>query len=271
MKENAPIRLRDKTALITGGSRGIGRAVALRFAAEGARVLVNHYQDAEAAAETLQLLAQVSAQAGFDVCHHAFDADVGSEMAVNAMFDEILRHTPQLDILVNNAVFQRLTPGHDFDTPTFERILAVDLIGPALCARRALGVFLSSGGGCIINTTSAHEVIPKPGYLAYSVSKGGLGSLTRTLALEYADKNIRVNAVGPGAILTDMNAAWADDPRMRAAVESHIPMGRAGNVEEIAAVFAFLASQDAAYITGQTIFACGGLTLYGDFKENWAS
>ena len=271
MNDTAPVRLRDKTALITGASRGIGRAVALRFAAEGANVIINHLHDGDAADTTLDLLNAASAQGGFNARHHALEADIGSEPAINALFDTIVSLYPRLDILVNNAGFQRPTPGHDFDSATFGQILSVDLVGPALCARRALAQFLRQGGGCIINTTSAHEVIPKPGYLAYSIAKGGLASLTRTLALEYADKNIRVNAVGPGAILTDMNAGWADDPKMRAAVESHIPMGRAGEVGEIAAVFAFLASSDSAYITGQTIFACGGLTLYGDFKENWAS
>jgi glucose 1-dehydrogenase len=96
-------------------------------------------------------------------------------------------------------------------------------------------------------------------------------NMTSTLALEYADRGIRVNAVGPGAIITPINKAWKDDPKRRAAVERHIPMGRSGEPEEIAAVFAFLASDDASYITGQTLFACGGLTLYPEFKENWSS
>ena len=103
------------------------------------------------------------------------------------------------------------------------------------------------------------------------MSKGGLGNLTRTLALEFADRGIRVNGVGPGAILTNMNDAWRNDPASRAGVESHIPMGYAATPEAIAPVFAFLASDEAAYVTGQTLFADGGLTLYGDFKDNWAS
>ncbi len=103
------------------------------------------------------------------------------------------------------------------------------------------------------------------------MSKGGLGNLTRTLALEYADRGIRVNAVGPGAVITPINKAWTDNPKAQAEVESHIPMGRAAQASEIASVFAFLASEDASYITGQTIFACGGLTLYPEFRVAWSS
>ena len=98
-----------------------------------------------------------------------------------------------------------------------------------------------------------------------------MGNLTRTLALEFADRNIRVNAVAPGAIVTDLNRSWADDSVRRRAVESHIPMGRAGEPDEIAPVFAFLASEEARYITGQTIYVCGGLTLFNDFRLNWST
>ncbi len=115
------------------------------------------------------------------------------------------------------------------------------------------------------------EVMEKLGRLDILVNNAGMAHLTRTLALEYADKGIRVNAIGPGAIVTPINRAWIDDPKSRAEVESHIPMGRAGNPEEIASVVAFLASDDASYITGQTIYACGGLTLYPDFRKPWSS
>ena len=127
------------------------------------------------------------------------------------------------------------------------------------------------GGGVILNNSSVHEIVPKPKYLPYSISKGGMENMTKSLALEYADRGIRVNAVGPGAVVTPINSAWIDNPKARAEVESHIPMGRAAKPEEIASVFAFLASDDAAYITGQTIFACGGLTLYPEFRVAWSS
>ena len=116
-----------------------------------------------------------------------------------------------------------------------------------------------------------HETIPKPKYVSYSISKGGMENMTRTLALEYAGRGIRVNAVGPGAVVTPINRAWIDNPKAKAEVESHIPMGRAASPEEIASVFAFLASDEASYITGQTIYACGGLTLYPEFRVAWAS
>ena len=266
-------RLLNKVALVTGASRGIGRAVAILFAREGATVAVNHFRDGDSAAVTLSMLHAASLEEGHGSrAHSTVDADVSDAEAVLRMFSAVEARNSALHILVNNAGFQVPTPGEGFEDQDFTRVVAVDLIGPALCSRAALRHFTSRpGGGTIINTTSVHEIVPKPGYAAYSVAKGGLGNLTRTLALEFADRGIRVNAVGPGAVTTDMNAAWIGDPAARAAVESHIPMGRAADAEEIATVFAFLASDDARYITGQTIFACGGLTLYGDFQKNWAS
>jgi glucose 1-dehydrogenase len=154
----------------------------------------------------------------------------------------------------------------------FDRVVSVDLRGPFLCAREAIRHFLSTGrGGVVLNNSSVHECIPKPKYVSYSISKGGLENMTRTLALEYAGRGIRVNAVGPGAVVTPINRAWIDNPKAKAEVESHIPMGRAACPEEIASVFAFLASDDASYITGQTLYACGGLTLYPEFRVAWSS
>jgi glucose 1-dehydrogenase len=116
-----------------------------------------------------------------------------------------------------------------------------------------------------------HQEIPKPRFLSYSVSKGGMQNLTRTLALEYAGRGIRVNGIGPGATITPINRAWVDDPDKAADVLKHIPMARAGTAEEMAAVTAFLASEEASYITGQTLFVDGGLTLYPDFRTAWSS
>ncbi|HET6220653.1 MAG TPA: SDR family oxidoreductase [Dongiaceae bacterium] len=258
---------------MTGGSRGIGQAIALRFAEEGATVCIN-YAGAEAAAkETLERARATSRAAGGAADRHRMiKADVSDAEAVTAMVDELLRDWGHLDILVNNAGIQAPVESHELTLAEYHRIINVNLTGALQCAQAAIRHFLARpGGGVILNCSSVHQIIPKPGYLAYSLSKGGMGNLTRTLALEYADRGIRVNGVGPGATLTDINNAWANDPKARREVEGHIPMGRAGTPEEIASVFAFLASDDASYVTGQTIYACGGITLYGDFKKNWSS
>lgn len=153
----------------------------------------------------------------------------------------------------------------------FYKVINTDLIGTYYCCREAITHFLSrEGDGIILNNSSVHEVIPKPEFISYSLAKGGLENLKKMLALEYADRSIRVNAVGPGAILTPMNP-WKANQKKKKQVENHIPMKRAGKPEEIASVFAFLASSDASYITGQTIFVDGGLLLYPSFKDNWTS
>jgi glucose 1-dehydrogenase len=266
-------RLKGRFAIVTGGSRGIGRAVAERFAAEGATVAINHLRDGADAQAALEGCREASARSGHGSRPHAIiEADISSAAAADGMIAEAVQAFGRLDVLVNNAGIQAPTPGDAGETGDLERIIAVNLLGAAHCARAAIRHFLSRpGGGVVINTSSVHEVIPKPGYLGYSMSKGGLGNLTRTLALEFADRGIRVNGVGPGAILTSLNDSWRHDPVGRSGVERHIPMGFAASPEAIAPVFAFLASDEAAYVTGQTLFADGGLTLHGDFKQNWAS
>ena len=171
-------------------------------------------------------------------------------------------------MLIDNIGIQKPAAGHESLSEDFDRILGVNLRGCYLCSRTAIRHFPSrEGGGMIVNDSSVHEIIPKPKYLSYSISKGGMEDLTESLALEYADCGIRVNAVGPWVIVTPINMAWIDNPAARSEVESPIPMGRAGEAEETAAVFAFLASDEASYITGQTLFAYGGLTLYPELRS----
>ena len=266
------MRLQGKNALITGASSGIGKAIAIRFAQEGANIAINYAGKPEAAQDTCAQVRKAYAGAGIDGISLTVGADVSKEDQVRDMFARTLDSFGRLDILVNNAGIQKGVPSHEVSMEDFDRILGVNLRGAFLCAREALRHFLSRpGGGVILNNSSVHEIIPKPHYISYSITKGGMENMTRSLALEYADRGIRVNAVGPGAVVTPINSSWINDPKARAGVESHIPMGRAAEASEIASVFAFLASDDASYVTGQTIFACGGLTLYPEFRVDWSS
>jgi glucose 1-dehydrogenase len=266
------MKLEGKNVLVTGAGSGIGRAIAIRFAREGANVAINYRSKPEAAMETLRLAEAVTPNRnGHTPGHCLAPADISKEDEVLRMFEETAARFGRLHVLVNNAGVQKPAASHEVELDDFERVLGTNLRGVFLCARSAIRHFLEKGGGVILNNSSVHEIIPKPKYLPYSVSKGGVENLTKSLALEYAGSGIRVNAVGPGAVVTPINAAWAGDEKARAEVESHIPMGRAADPDEIAAVFAFLASDDASYITGQTIFACGGLTLYPEFRRAWSS
>ena len=265
--------LKGKNVLVTGGSSGIGQAIAVRFAEFGANVAINYLRQPEEAHDTEE---QVHAcvhkvrQAG--VRDILVQGDVSEEADVVRMVGDAIDGLGSLDILVNNAGIQISRPSAELSSADFDRVLAVNLRGSFLCAREAIRHFLADDtAGSIVNVSSVHQLIPKPGYLGYSASKGGMQNLTRTLALEYAPQGIRVNGVGPGATVTPINRAWIDDPVKRAQVEEHIPMRRAGDAQEMAGVTCFLASDLAAYITGQTIFVDGGLTLFPSFATPWSS
>src|ERR687891_2762694 len=265
--------LEGKNVLVTGGSSGIGQAIAVRFAEYGANVAINYLRQPEEAAGTEQqvqaCVAKVQREGVRDVL---VGADVSKEDEVGRMVGETVEQLGGVDVLVNNAGIQISRPSDELSSKDFDTVLAVNLRGAFMCARETIKHLLAEEKpGSIVNISSVHQLIPKPDYLGYSVSKGGMQNLTRTLALEYAGRGIRVNGVGPGATITPINRAWIDDPVKAEQVTSHIPIPRAGTSDEMAAVVCFLASDDAAYITGQTIFVDGGLTLYADFREPWSS
>jgi glucose 1-dehydrogenase len=265
--------LKGKNVLVTGGSSGIGQAIAVRFAEHGANVAINYLTTPDEAAGTEEqvhaCVRKVRQHGVRDVLVHG---DVSSEEDVVHLVGEAAERLGGLDILANNAGIQISRPSEELTSAHFDKVLAVNLRGSFLCAREAIKRFLADEKpGVVINISSVHQVIPKPHYLGYSVSKGGMQNLTRTLALEYAGRGIRVNGVGPGATITPINRAWVDDPVKAEMVTRHIPLGRAGTADEMAGVCAFLASDDGAYIIGQTIFVDGGLTLYADFREPWSS
>jgi len=271
--------LEGKTAIVTGGSSGIGQAIAVRLGHEGVNVAVNYVGPPEGAQATKEAIDE-GVKACIDEVNACsmpsrailVDADVSDESAVARMFKEVRSELGPVDFLVNNAGIQIAQDSDMLDSSAFDRVLAVNLRGSFLCAREQIRELLEDGRpGSIVNISSVHQLIPKPKFLAYSVSKGGMQNLTRTLALEYAGRGIRVNAIGPGATITPINRAWVDDPEKSAMVTAHIPMGRAGFAEEMASSAAFLLSDEAGYITGQTLFVDGGLTLFADFRGTWSS
>jgi glucose 1-dehydrogenase len=265
--------LEGKNVLVTGGSSGIGQAIAVRFAEYGANVAINYLTVPEEGRDTEEqvqaCVAKVQREGVRDVL---VQADVSKEDDVVRMVGEAVDGLGGVDVLVNNAGIQISRPSDELPVKDFDTVLAINLRGAFMCAREAIRHFLAEEKpGSIVNISSVHQLIPKPDYLGYSVSKGGMQNLTRTLALEYAGRGIRVNGVGPGATVTPINQAWVEDPEKRAQVEEHIPMRRAGSADEMAGVTAFLASDEAGYITGQTIFVDGGLTLFPSFLTPWSS
>lgn len=259
-------RFKGKNVLITGASMGIGQACAIRFAQEGAHVAINHRKSEAQAQETLAEVQKYSDKS------FIVQADVSKDEDVQRMFAECYQQLGGIDFLINNAAFLFAEDSDKISMADFDRVLGTNLRGAFMCAQAALQHFLAGDKpGVIINMSSVHQTIPKPRFIAYAMSKGAMQNMTTTLALEYSARNIRVNAVAPGAIITPMNDAWKDEPKKRAEVESHIPMLRSGEAWEIASITAFLCSDEAAYITGQTIYVDGGLTLYADFRSSWSS
>ena len=250
--------IESKNVLVTGAAQGIGLAVAKRFAEEGASVfIVDRVESAQMAAALEKIRSAVKSRKALIAGQQA---DVSNEVAVQEAFKAAVAALGQIDILVNNAGINRGYPSEQFPIDEFDRVLDVNLRAVFIFSQLAICHFLDRKiHGVIINNSSNHESQPKPGFIAYSVSKGGLGNLTKTLALEFADRGIRVNSVAPGATITPLNKGWTDDPQKRANVESHIPLGKAATAEEIAGVFAFLASEDAGYITAKRSMPTEGL------------
>jgi len=248
--------LTGKRVLITGAATGIGRAAAIRFAEEGASVAVNYFGDADPAEEVIERLNEIFPDGG----HVLAPADVSDEDAVDSLFAGVVQAFDRLDILVNNAGIKITQQPHEVAIADYDKVMAVNLRGAFLCAQAAIQHFLDTGRpGTIVTTSSIQADVPvDDDAIAYVMSKAGITGMTRVLALRYGRDRIRVNAVGPGAIMTPMNAPFAD-AAVRRRTERLVPLGRIGEPEEIAAVIAFLASDEASYITGQTVFADGGL------------
>ncbi|UOR03595.1 SDR family oxidoreductase [Hymenobacter aerilatus] len=263
-------RLRNQVALVTGGSSGIGVGVCLALAADGAMVVVNYHNDEEGANETVAAIEKIGGKA------YAVRADVSKEPDVLAMFEDIKKRFGTLHILVNNSGIQKDAAFLDMTLDEWNDVLNVNLTGQFLCAREAAREFVKRGvqpeiskaAGKIICMSSVHEVIPWAGHVNYATSKGGIMLLMKSMAQELAPHKIRVNSIGPGAIQTPINEeAWGTKKALNKLLEL-IPYGRIGQPDDIGEVAAWLASDESDYVTGTTLFADGGMTLYPGFADN---
>jgi 3-oxoacyl-[acyl-carrier protein] reductase len=243
--------LAGRVALVTGAGSGIGEATARRFAADGATVVVNDV-DGERARAVAGAIEKAGGAA------RAVGADVTRRADVEAMVGRVVAELGRLDVLVNNAGINRDAMSHKMTEEQWDQVLAVNLKGTFLCAQAALPRMRERGWGRVINTSSIGS-LGNIGQANYAASKAGVIGLTRTLALEYAKYGVTVNCVAPGAVMTPMLAGVPDPIREK--ITSQIPVGRIADPAEIAALHAFLASEDAGYITGQVIFVDGGMSV----------
>ncbi|MDR4491942.1 MAG: glucose 1-dehydrogenase [Candidatus Nitrosocosmicus sp.] len=258
-----------KVAVITGSSKGIGKAIALSFArsvSDKYSAIVVNSRKIDEAEKVVQEIKKISGCESI-----AISGDVAKEEDCVKLIEETVKRFHRIDVLVNNAGIQKEIPLTETTLHDWYNIISVDLTGPFICSREAvkhMKLQKNPTGGCIINVSSVHQIIPKPHYIPYATSKGGIDMMTKTMALELAADNIRVNIVAPGAIDTDMNISLRNDLQERENTLKKIPMGRIGSDEEVANVTEFLASSKSSYITGSTIVVDGGMTLYPSFGIN---
>jgi len=246
--------LKGKVAIVTGGNSGIGMAIALGLAQQGANIVIDYVANPEAAEELEQKISALGDQA------IGVDADVSKVADLQILVDSAVKKFGRVDIMVNNAGVETRTSILDTTEAQYEKVLEINLksafFGTQLAAQQMIR---QGGGGRIINITSVHEDWPMPGNTAYCLSKGGMRMLTRTAGVELARHNILVIGVGPGAVATPINLSTMKDPALMEHLDAAIPLGRMAKPDEIASVVAFLAGDGASYITATTVFADGGI------------
>ena len=246
--------LNSKVAIVTGGNSGIGKAIVLELARQGARIVIDYV----AHPETTEALEQQIAKLGDQSI--GVDADVSRLADLQRLVDAAVRSFGRVDIMVNNAGVETRTSVLETTEAQYDKVLAINLksafFGTQIAARQMIK---QGGGGRIINISSVHEEWPMPGNTAYCLTKGAMRMLTRTAGIELARYNILVVGVGPGAVATPINLLTMDDPAKLARLNAAIPLGRMARPEEIASVVGFLSGEEASYLTATTIFADGGI------------
>jgi glucose 1-dehydrogenase len=264
---SAAAPLAGQKALVTGANSGIGKAVAIALGRAGAEVAVNYVADEDAAAAVVAEIERAGSKA------LPIRADVSREAEVERMFDRVVTAFGTIDILVNNAGLQRDAPVDRLTLDQWNAVIGVNLTGQFLCAREAVREFkrrgvrpeVSCAAGKIVCMSSVHDTIPWAGHVNYAASKGGVALMMRSIAQEVAPYRIRVNAISPGAIRTPINtAAWAT-PEAYADLMRLVPYKRIGEPEDVARTAVWLASDEADYVTGATLYVDGGMTLYPGF------
>ncbi|PWK26220.1 glucose 1-dehydrogenase [Arcicella aurantiaca] len=253
-------RFSGKVALVSGGGRGIGRAICVRLAQEGANIVFNGRKNDENVAETIRQVSETGAKV------HFIQSDISEVSAVFAMVEETLKVFGQLDILVNNAGIEINAPFWEVTEKDYDSVMNINLKGMFFLTQAFVKyVKENNRAGVVVNNSSVHEELPFPNFTAYCASKGGMQMVMRNLAVELAPLGIRINNVAPGAIKTPINADLLSKPELLSTLQNNISLGRLGEPEDVAAVIAFLASDDAKYVTGSTYYVDGGLTFH--YKE----
>ena len=245
--------LQNKVAIVTGGNSGIGQAIVLELARQGASIVIDYVVHPEATEALEQQIAKLGNQS------IGVAADVSKLADLQKLVDAAVRRFGRLDIMVNNAGIETRTSVLDTTEAQYDRVMAINLKSAFFGTQIAAKQMIKQGGGRIINITSVHEDWPMPGNTAYCVAKGGMRMLTRTAGLELAKHNILVVGVGPGAVATPINLSTMSDPSKLAQLDAAIPLGRMARPEEIASVVGFLVGDAASYLTATTIFADGGI------------
>lgn len=254
--------LEDKVVIITGAGSGIGKSFAENFGKAKSKVVLNYRSDKHD--DSLQESVNIIKQAGGDAL--LVQGDVSKEADVINLIKQTVEHFGTLDIMINNAGFEKPTPTHEMTLEEWQKVIDINLTGAFIGSREAIKQFRDEDKqGVIINTSSVHDTIPWPNYVHYASSKGGLKLMMETMSMEYAQYGIRINNISPGAVVTEHTKEKFSDPKTREKTLEMIPAREIGDAQDIANAALFLASDLASYIHGTTIYVDGGMTNYPAF------